>query len=47
MLMDAAEQRIYDIRQGKDVQGLTKIGDAICEAMTMWAKLQGRTKKNM
>ena len=31
-LMDAAEQRIFDIRQGKGAQGLAKIGDAICEA---------------
>ena len=27
MLLDAAEQRIFEIRQGKDTQGMVKIGD--------------------
>ena len=45
MLMDAAEQRIYDIRQGKDVQGLTKIGDAICEAYDHVGKIAGPDKE--
>ena len=43
--MDAAEQRIYDIRQGKDVQGLTKIGDAICEAYDHVGKIAGPDKE--
>lgn len=40
-LMDAAEQRIFDIRQGRDVQGLAKIGDAICEAYDRIGKIAG------
>ena len=40
-LMDAAEQRIFDIRQGKDVRGLTKIGDAVCEAYDHIGKMAG------
>lgn len=41
MLMDAAEQKIFDIRQGKDVTGLVKIGDAICEAYDRIGKIAG------
>ncbi len=44
-LMDAAEQRIFDIRQGKDVQGLVKIGDAICEAYDRIGKISGPDKE--
>lgn len=45
--MDAAEQRIFDIRQGRDVQGLAKIGDAICEAYDASVKLPDRTRKSI
>lgn len=41
MLLDAAEQKIFDIRQGKDVQGLVKIGDAVCEAYDRIGKISG------
>lgn len=44
-LMDAAEQRIFDIRQGRDVQGLAKIGDAICEAYDRIGKIAGPDKE--
>lgn len=37
VLLDSAEQKIFDIRQGKDVQGLTPISDVIFEA---WDRLQ-------
>ena len=39
LLMDSAEQRIYDIRQGRDVQGLSPISDAIIEAYDGIGKL--------
>ena len=32
LMLDSAEQRIYDIRQGRSVQGLAHIGDAVLEA---------------
>ena len=44
-LMDAAEQRIFDIRQGRDVQGLATIGDAICEAYDRIGKIAGPDKE--
>lgn len=37
VLLDSAEQKIFDIRQGRDVQGLTPISDVIMEA---WERLQ-------
>lgn len=45
VLLDAAEQRIFDIRQGKDVQGLVKVGDAICEAYDHIGKIAGPDKE--
>ncbi len=33
-LLDSAEQRIYDIRQGKSTQGLTKINQVLLETFT-------------
>ena len=39
LLMDTAEQRIYDIRQGRDVQGLAPLSDAIIEAYDRIGKL--------
>ncbi len=45
MLMDAAEQRIFDIRKGKDTQGLVKLGDAICEAYDHIGKIAGPDKE--
>lgn len=45
MLIDAAEQRIFDIRKGKDTQGLVKLGDAICEAYDHIGKIAGPDKE--
>ena len=45
LLLDAAEQKIFEIRQGKDVQGLVKIGDAICEAYDRIGKISGPDKE--
>jgi len=45
MLLDAAEQRIFDIRKGKDTQGLVKLGDAICEAYDHIGKIAGPDKE--
>lgn len=44
-LLDSAEQKIFDIRQGKSVQGLVKIGDAICEAYDRIGKIAGPDKE--
>ncbi|MGN0630746.1 MAG: replicative DNA helicase [Ruminococcus sp.] len=44
-LLDSAEQKIFDIRQGKSVQGLVKIGDAICEAYDRIGKISGPDKE--
>ena len=41
MLLDAAEQKIFDIRQGKDIQGLVRIGDAIIKAYDRVGKISG------
>ena len=46
-LMDAAEQRIFDIRQGRDVQGLAKIGTPSVRRMTASVKLPDRTRKSI
>lgn len=40
-LIDSAEQRIYDIRRGKNVQGLVNIGTAISEAYDRIGKISG------
>lgn len=44
-LLDSAEQKIFDIRQGKSIQGLVKIGDAICEAYDRIGKISGPDKE--
>ncbi len=44
-LLDSAEQRIFDIRQGRSIQGLVKIGDAICEAYDRIGKIAGPDKE--
>ncbi len=44
-LLDSAEQRIFDIRQGKSAQGLVKIGDAVCEAYDRIGKISGPDKE--
>jgi replicative DNA helicase len=43
-LLDLAEQRIYDIRQGKDATALTKIDSVIIEAYDKLVKLTGEDR---
>lgn len=44
LLLDAAEQKIYDIRQGRDVKGLIPISEAITEAYDRLGKISGPDK---
>ncbi len=44
VLLDSAEQKIFDIRQGKDVSGLTPIGDSVFEAWDRLQKISGPDK---
>lgn len=44
-LLDLAEQKIYDIRQGKDSSTLTKIDTVIIEAYDRLVKLTGEDKE--
>ncbi len=43
-LLDLAEQKIYDIRQGREIEGLTRIGDIIVSAYDRIQKLSGEDK---
>lgn len=43
-LLDSAEQKIYDIRQGRDVEGLTKIDEVIVDAYDRLQKITGPDK---
>ena len=43
--LDAAEQKIYDIRQGKDVRGLVPLSEAIAEAYDRLGKISGPDKE--
>ena len=45
MLLDNAEQRIYEIRQGKDSTALAKIDTVIIEAYDKLLKLTGENKE--
>lgn len=45
LLLDAAEQKIYDIRQGRDVKGLIPISEAITEAYDRLGKISGPDKE--
>lgn len=45
ILLDSAEQQIYDIRQGRDVKGLTPLSDAIAEAYDRLGKISGPDKE--
>ena len=45
LLLDSAEQKIYDIRQGKDVRGLVPISEAIAEAYDRLGKISGPDKE--
>ncbi|MGN0622241.1 MAG: replicative DNA helicase [Porcipelethomonas sp.] len=44
LLLDSAEQKIFDIRQGKDVKGLTPISDVIFESWNRLQKITGPDK---
>ncbi|MFA9380339.1 MAG: replicative DNA helicase [Acetanaerobacterium sp.] len=43
-LLDAAEQRIYEIRQGRDSRGLIRIEDAIIETYDRLQKIAGEDR---
>lgn len=45
LLLDSAEQKIYDIRQGRDIRGLVPISEAIAEAYDQIAKVSGPDKE--
>ncbi len=45
LLLDAAEQKIYDIRQGRDVKGLVPLSEAIAEAYDRLGKISGPDKE--
>lgn len=44
-LLDAAEQRIFDIRQGRDVKGLTPLNEVVFGAYDQLAKRTGPDKE--
>ncbi len=44
-LLDAAEQKIYDIRQGRDVKGLTPINEVVYESYDRLSKITGPDKE--
>lgn len=44
-LLDVAEQKIYDIRQGKDITGLTPINSVITETYDRLSKITGPDKE--
>lgn len=44
-LLDAAEQRIYDIRKGRDVGGLVRIDSVILDVYDRLAKLSGEERE--
>ena len=44
-LLDLAEQKIYDIRQGKEIDGLTKISDIVFTAYDRIQKLSSEEKE--
>ena len=44
LLLDAAEQKIYNVRQGRDVRGLVPLSDAIAEAYDRLGKISGPDK---
>lgn len=44
LLIDSAEQKIYNIRQGRNVTGLAHISDAVLEAYDRLGKITGEDK---
>lgn len=45
LILDSAEQRIFDVRQGKNVAGMVSLKEAIYEAYDNLAKLSGPDKE--
>lgn len=45
LLLDSAEQKIYDIRQGRNVSGLSPLSDAVLEAYDRLGKITGEDKE--
>ncbi|MCM1507655.1 MAG: replicative DNA helicase [Ruminococcus flavefaciens] len=45
VLLDSAEQQIYDIRQGREIKGLTPISEAVTEAYDRLGKISGPDKE--
>ncbi len=45
LLLDSAEQKIYDIRQGRSVNGLSPLSDAVLEAYDRLGKLSGEDRE--
>lgn len=45
VLLDSAEQKIFDIRQGKDIKGLTPISDVVFESWDRLQKISGPDKE--
>ena len=45
LLLDSAEQKIYDIRQGRDARGLVPISDTLIEAYDRINKLSGEDRE--
>ncbi len=45
LLLDSAEQKIYDVRQGREVKGLVPLGDAVLEAYDRLGHITGADKE--
>lgn len=45
LMLDTAEQRIYDIRRGRDVKGLSSLADAVLEAYDRLGKISGADRE--
>ncbi len=45
LLLDSAEQQIYDIRQGRDAKGLVPVGEVILETYDRLQKLSGEDRE--
>ena len=45
LLLDSAEQKIYDIRQGRNISGLVPLSDAVLEAYDRLGKITGEDKE--
>ena len=45
LLLDSAEQKIYDIRQGRNISGLVSLADAVLEAYDRLGKISGEDRE--